>query len=445
MNQTRKFLSTFALAALLVLTFITPAHAFDGRGGDRVAIGSDEVVNDDLYVSAQEFVLDGRVNGDVIAFGQIITINGTVDGDLMTAGQTVVVNGEVTGSIRMAGSVLFIGEEASIGGDIVSAGYSLEVQPGSAIGQDLVFAGAQISLAGDVARNVQVSTAAFELSGNVGGNVNAEVGDANQGQAGPPPMMFMPQSTVPVPNVKPGLTIDPSAKIEGDLEYSQAKDLTFPAGVVGGKVTRTAPQVRGGTAAREETTGQKVGKWMLGFVRNSVTLILIGLLLLWLFPSFVGGLSAQLQAKPLPSLGWGVVAWAGFFFAIILVVCVTILGGILFGVLTLGQLTGTVIWLGLLTVFALIVGFVLATTFVAKVVFGAALGKWMLARANSSLAEHRYWPMVLGVLITVAVIALLSFPLIPGFLGGLLNFAVVLFGLGALWLWGGERMVRKTA
>jgi hypothetical protein len=50
--------------------------------------------------------------------------------------------------------------------------------------------------------------------------------------------------------------------------------------------------------------------------------------------------------------------------------------------------------------------------------------------------------MVIGVIITVAVIALLSFPLIPGVLGWLLNFAVVLFGLGALWLWGRERLVR---
>ena len=444
MKQTRKFLSIFALAALLMLTLITPAQAFDGRGGDRVVIGADEVINDDLYVGSEVFVLDGTVNGDVIAFGQTVTINGTVDGDLIAAAQTVVVNGEVTGAIRMAGSVLFVGEEASIGGDIVSAGYSLEVKQGGAIGQDLVFAGAQILLAGDVARNVQVGTAAFELRGNVGGDVNAEVSDPEQGRAGPPPTMFMPQSSVPAPNVPQGLTIDPSSKIEGNLEYTQTKDLTIPAGVVSGEVTRTAP-VSDETAAREETTGQKIGKWALGFVRNSVTLILIGLFLLWLFPAFVRGLSTQLQAKPLPSLGWGVVAWAGFFFALLVVVCVTLLGGLLFGVLTLGQLTGTVFSLGILALFGLIVGFVLVTTFVAKVVFGAALGKWMLARANSPLAEHRYWPMVLGVLITAAVIALLSFPLIPGFLGGLLNFAVVLFGLGALWLWGRERMVRQAA
>ena len=445
MKQTHKILSLVALAALLALTSITPARAFDGRTGDRVVIGADEVVNDDLYVGAQEFVLDGTVNGDLVAFGQTVTINGTVDGDLMAASQTVVVNGEVTGAIRMAGSVLFVGEGASIGGDIVGAGYSLELQQGSAIGQDLIFAGGQILLAGDVARDVQVGTAAFELRGNIGGDVNADVADAEQGRGGMPPMVFMPQSSVQAPSVPQGLTIDPSAKIEGNLAYTRSQDLTIPAGVVVGEVIRTAPQSNGGTAAAEETTGQKVARWALGFVRNSITLILIGLVLLWLFPAFVRGLSAQLQAKPLPSLGWGVVAWAGFFFALLVVIFLTILGAILFGVLTLGQLTGTTIGLGLLTLLGLILGFVLVTTFVAKVVFGAALGKWTLSRLNSPLAEHRYWPMVLGVLITTAVIALLSFPLIPGFFGGLLNFAVVLLGLGALWLWGRERMARRTA
>jgi cytoskeletal protein CcmA (bactofilin family) len=444
MNHIRKFLSVFVLAALLALTFITPAHAFDGRGGDKVVIGSDEVVNDDLYVGAQEFVLDGTVNGDLIVFAQTVTINGTVDGDLMAAAQTVAVNGEVTGSIRMAGSVLFVGEKASIGGDIVSAGYSLEGKKGNTVGQDLVFAGGQILLAGDVTRNVQVATGAFELRGNVGGNVNVEVGEADQGRTGPPPAMFMPQSTIAVPNVNPGLTIDPSATVAGNLEYTQTKDVTIPAGVVGGKVTRTEPSTKG-AAPREETAGQKVAKWGLNFVRDSVTLILIGLFLLWLFPIFMQGLSDLLRAQPLPSLGWGVVAWAAFIFTVLLIVCVTVIGGVLFGVLTLGQLTGTVIWLGLLALFGLIGGFLLVTSFVAKVVFGTTLGKWILARANSPLAEHKYWPMVVGVLITVAVIALLSFPLVPGFLGWLLDLAVVLSGLGALWLWGRKRMTKPTA
>jgi hypothetical protein len=253
----------------------------------------------------------------------------------------------------------------------------------------------------------------------------------------------MPHSTIAAPTVRPGLTIEAPATIAGDLKYTQSKDVNIPAGVVNGKVTRTPP-TRNANAPLEETSAQKITKWGLNFVRTSITLILVGLLLLWLFPFFVRGLSDQLQAHPLPSLGWGAVAWAAFFFVLMLFSAATILGGLLFGLLTLGQLTGAVIWLGLLALVGLIIMFALVTTFIAKVVFGAALGKWILLRANSPLAEHRYWPMVVGVMITVVVIALLSFPLIPGLLGWLVNFAIVLLGLGALWLWSRERMIKRA-
>jgi hypothetical protein len=52
--------------------------------------------------------------------------------------------------------------------------------------------------------------------------------------------------------------------------------------------------------------------------------------------------------------------------------------------------------------------------------------------------------MIVGVLITLVITTLLSFPLIPGFLGWLLNFAIVLLGLGALWLWSRERTLRPA-
>jgi cytoskeletal protein CcmA (bactofilin family) len=439
MISIRKFLSISALVALAALSFASPALAFDGRSGDRVVIESDEVINDDLYVTAGEFILDGTVNGDVIATGQTITINGTVEGDVMAAGQTIVVNGTVSGAIRIAGSVLLVNENASIGGDILGAGYSLEIKKGSRIGQDIVFAGGQMLLAGDVSRNVQASTGAFELRGTVDGNVSAQVGEP--GQAGPPPNFFMPQSPVPIPTVNPGLTLDPSARIEGNLEYTQTRDVPIPEGVVAGDIMRNEPAA--GPAARQETTSERILKWGANLLRTSITLILIGLFLLWLFPFFMLGWSTKLQSAPWPSLGWGVVAYAGFFFIVLVIIVVTILGGLLFGALTLGGLVGTVILVGILALLALIFGFILATAFVAKIVFGQALGRWLLTRSNSSLAGHRFWPMIIGVLITVAVVALLSFPLIPGFLGGLLNFAVILFGLGALWLWGRERMAGR--
>ncbi len=442
MSKTSKLLSAVVLFMLLSLTIASPAYAFDGRGGDKVIVPSGQVVNDDLYAGANEFILDGTVNGDTVAFAQIVTVNGTINGDLITAAQTVVINGTVSGSVRMAGSVLFVGEKARIGGDVLGAGYSLELRKGSTVGRDVVLASGQALLAANISRNVIAYTGGLEIDGDVGGNVKAQVGEANQSQAGPPPTMFMGPSTVPVPMVKPGLSVDPEATIAGSLEYTQDTNLTLPAGVVAGKITRSNQPQQSNEPAPEKTQTQKIVDWMLRSGRSLVTLLLIGLFLLWLFPVFTASVSSQLESKPWPSLGWGVVAYAGFFFILLLLVFVMILGALIFGLLTLGSLSATIVVLGLLALFGLVIGFVLATSFIAKIVFGITLGKWILARTSSSIANHRYWPMVIGVAITVAVVALLTFPLVPGFLGWLLNFAIVLFGLGALWLWGRQRMTR---
>jgi hypothetical protein len=141
----------------------------------------------------------------------------------------------------------------------------------------------------------------------------------------------------------------------------------------------------------------------------------------------------------------GCCSLCNFFLALLLIAVLIILGGLLFGVLTLGGVAGTIVSVGVLSFLALILGFVLVSSFVAKVVFGQTLGRWLLARVNSPLVEHRFWPMVIGVVVTVAVIALFRFSLIPGFVGTLLNFIVILFGLGALWLWGRERVARRPA
>jgi hypothetical protein len=172
-----------------------------------------------------------------------------------------------------------------------------------------------------------------------------------------------------------------------------------------------------------------------------VTLVLLGLLLGWLAPRFLKGSASRIETQAWPSLGWGAVAWAAFFFALLLIVIVMIAGGLLFGALTLGGLSGTVIWLGILAIFTLSVLFVLATAYITKIVVGTALGKWVLSKINPDLAEHKYWPMILGVVLIVVVVGMFRFPMLPlGFFGWLLNFIIVLFGLGALWIWGRDRI-----
>ena len=84
--------------------------------------------------------------------------------DLMTAAQTVVVNGTITGDVRMAGSVLFVGEKAVIGGDLLGGGYSLEVRKGSTVGRDAVVpAGVHPTLSAHIAKAVSSRAVRIEL------------------------------------------------------------------------------------------------------------------------------------------------------------------------------------------------------------------------------------------------------------------------------------------
>jgi len=448
MKLSRKLLSAFSLFALLALTVVTPAYAFEGRSGNDVVIQQNEVINDDLYVSAQTFTLNGTVKGDVVVGAQTVIINGTVDGDVIAAAQTVVINGTVSDNVRIAGAALQIGNKAQVGSDVIAAGGSLEIQQGSQIGRDVVVGSGQVLMAGDVTRNVWAGTGGLDLRGSVGGDVHAYVNVDENSKTSPPMQMYMGQSPIMIPPVQPGLTVEDNAKVGGDLQYTGTVDVPIPTAVVAGKVSRVAPQVNNQKVAapRVITPAEKVLTWVLGLLRSMVTLILIGLLLIWLFPKFMQALPEKLKTQPWPSLGWGAIAWSAFFFALLAILLVMILGGIVFGLLTLGGLSGTIIWLGIFSLFGLTVLFILVTSFLTKVVVGDAIGKWLLKQTNPALAEHKVWPMVIGVIVIVLVVGLLRFPLIPlGFFGFLVNFAVVLFGLGTLWLWGREVMQARKA
>ena len=444
MSRTFKLISVLAVLTLLALTVATPVRAFESREGQNIVIEKGEVVEDDLYLFADTIVVNGTIKGDLVAFGSNITVNGTVEGDVMAAGQSVVINGNVKDDARSAGAGLQVGSSAVIGDDLIAAGASLETQAGSTVGGDLVSGSAQALLAGDVTGDVTVGAAGLALRGTYGGDVHAYVDMTSDSEEMPPLNMYMTDMPISIPSVPAGLTVSDSARIAGDLEYTSTFDLDIPSGTVAGKITRTEPQVDPQMQVVEQTSAQKVGTWALGLLRSSVTLILFGLFLGWLFPKFMKLLPETLRVKPWASLGWGAVAWAVFFFALLAVILAMIFGGILFGIFTLGAVTGTIIWVGILLLFAMTVGFVLATSYLTKIVVGEWIGKWILSKLNPSLSEHKVWPMVLGVVIVVAVIGLLNFPLVPlGFFGWLANFAVILFGLGTLWLWGREKFAKQ--
>ncbi|MCZ2126518.1 MAG: hypothetical protein LC099_01950 [Anaerolineales bacterium] len=427
MKTVQRFIGAVALAALCSLSFTPSALAFDGRSGDQVVVAAGEVVNDDLYVSAREFTLDGVVKGDLVVVGEYVVINGTVEGDLIAAGNTVVVNGTVKDDARIAGAALQIGDKASIGGDLVAAGASLEVKAGGEIGQDALFGGGQALLAGDIQRNLSVGAGALEIDGKIGGNVRAEVGETQEGSVSP--TMYFQDVKISTPNVQSGLTINDGAKIGGDLTYTQSKDVEISETVVAGKTTRKTPTENARPAPHK---AKAAANWTFDLLRKIATLFLLGLLLVWLAPNFLKNLRAKIQSQPLPSLGWGVVAYIAFFVILFFIVVAIIVGGIFFGVMTLGSMVGVIVGTGSLSIFALSLGFALFVGFGAQILAAQIGGKWIFERLHSPLADHKIWSLLLGAIVVGLLVKL-------PFVGWLAGVLIAFFGLGAFWLWMREK------
>jgi hypothetical protein len=420
-----RFLVLFGLVSVLtsLLLFATPAWAIETRAGENVTIGPDEVVEDDLYVGANIVTVEGTVRGDLVAVGGTVRVDGgTVEGDLISAGQTVIVNGRVEDDVRIAGQALLVGEDAQIEDDLIAAGFSLQTERGSTVGGELLYGGYQALVAGNVGENLRGGMTAFELDGEVEGNVNVEV---DGGGAQPAGGQFAPSPpAVPIPTVEPGLTLTDMAQIGGDLRYKSSSRGEIASGAqIGGDVSY---QQRSAEEARPAQTG--AAAVLLESLRRLVVLLLIGLLLVWLAPRLVRGVGDTMRSRPLLSLGWGVLDFLIVGVLVIVVLAATILLAIVFGLVTLGGLIPAIVSIGILTDAVLMVAFLISIFYLAPVVVSFLGGRMLLGQFQPDREAGRVLPLVIGILLYVILRA------IP-ILGAIVAVIVVLLGLGALSVW----------
>ena len=248
------------------------------------------------------------------------------------------------------------------------------------------------------------------------------------------PFTFMPNMPA-VPSVAGGLTIKSGASIGGDLTYTAIPETMIPPGTVSGDVLHKLPVI---VTGKEQTVTEKTSSWFFTNLRNLVTLLIVGLLMVWLVPKLVQNGANAVNAKPLPSFGWGIVTIFGFFFALLALTTVVVIVAIVLGIVTLGDLLGTVIWAGIITAAGLIFGFSVAVGYVSKIIVSYVGGRLILTRLKPEWAEKPYWPVAFGVLIFAILVAI---PL----LGWIINLIVVLLGLGALWMLGWDKFKSRPA
>ncbi len=406
--------SLIGIAVVLSLLLISSGPSLaEVRQGNEVLIAKDEVIDDDLYVFAQKVTVNGTINGDLIVVGQQININGSVDGDLIAAAQQVLVNGKVSDDARIAGQVLTFQDGSDVGDDLIAAGYSLECTKASHIGGEVKYAGYQSVFAGRVEKKVELASANSELSGSFGGDIEAVVDGGDYGAAGFWGAEF--------PSVPPGLTVTESADIVGNLSYQSTREaIISPESTIAGEVEHSQIE---SVVDQPPTIAERA----IAFAKQFFALFFVGLLVIYICPKWTEQVVNNVGRRPLASLGWGVLTLIAVIAGAILLLVATIAIAVLLGFVSLDNLILAWVGLGALTTAVVIVGFLVFSTWVAKVIVSVWAGNRII-NGPDWISKQRFLALALGVLILGAL------TWIP-VAGRVIGLVVMLMGVGSTAIW----------
>lgn len=420
-----QILLALSLLALLLLLGVGSVAASDIRNGDSIVIGSGEVIDDDLLLFGNTITMNGTVNGDLIAFGNTVTVNGTVNGSAVLGGQSLRVNGTVKGTLYAGGTSMVLGSNAVVERNAMVGAYGLQSDPGSVIRRDLSMGGMQAVLSGKIDRDLNFGGQALELNGDIGRNVRAEVAEATQF----PTNINFGQNLPPA--IQPGLRVSKDAVIGGQLSYTSPTE----------QANAILAQPVGGVVFQQQQVDAQAApvvspyEWLFARVRDFFTVLVIGLLALWLIPKWVNTAVEHAHTKPLASTAWGLVMLiAGYAIALVAIVAIVAIG-IVVGTTTLGGLAAAVFGVGLSAFTIYVTVFTALVLWGAKVIVACLTGTLLLHAIAKQSAVNRFLAFVIGLLLFEIVAA------IP-ILGPIVTFVVMLLGLGAIWYVYYER--RKT-
>ena len=390
------------LAAFLILAFASPTRAAEFRGGNNVVIAADEVIDDDLFVSGSIIEIDGTVTGDLFATGSQITVDGQVGGSAFLSGYSISVAGDVDGSLYSGAYSLVVERGAVIGRNIYFGGFSLIVEGGSSVGRSVYTGSYQTVIDGDVADDVSASSAALVISGSVGGDVTGQVQEADGGAG-----TVFPSFPGSVPIRSPGLDISDSAEIGGDIDVQVSeRDRPEPGRLIRRFVGRTITD--------------RVGEFL--------AILIVGGLLLWLWPAAMLLPRKQAREEPLPSAGWGCVSVIAFYVLLPIAGILLFVLALLGALVSFGQLFGDILGIGGSALALIFFTFTFVLSIVTKAIVVFLGGRWILERLMSDFSGSS-WANFGALALGVFIFEILR--VIP-LLGWLLSVIVTIIGLGAI-------------
>lgn len=302
------------------------------------------------------------------ASGTVVVEEGeTYDGIDGVAG-SIVVYGTVTGDVTGAAGDIHVAETGRVEGSIEAAAGAIRVD-GTVVG-DVSVGGGRVSVrdTAHIGGDLDVGAGSLSVDGRIDGDVRAGAET---------------------------IVIGPNANVGGEFRYDADNFAQDPAATVDGGVVEDS-DLRGGTGGMRGAFS--VPAWLVtvyGLLAN----LLLGVLLLAVFPSFSSEVASRVADEPVKSGGVGLLSLIGVPIALALV-AITIVG---IPLAIVGAIAfGAAIWVG--------------------VVYGQyAVGAWTLGLAG---VDNRWLALLVG-LVGFAILGMIPI------LGGLLDLIALLLGLGA--------------
>jgi cytoskeletal protein CcmA (bactofilin family) len=340
-------ISSFLLARLVVAQE-------NQQSGETVVVPQDRTINEDYFAAARSIVVQGTINGDAYLAGGEVVVSGVAGEDLLVVGGTVTITGRVAEDIRVIGGQVTISGE--VGGNITASGGNVTIADSARVGGSLVSAGGNVTVLAPIAEGVNIFGGRVLLANTIGGNANI---------------------------IAQELTLTSNAQIAGTLTRNP-----LPQGPM-----RQPPD-------EERIAGFITRTALTLLIIDLVSSLIIGLILLYLFPVATRAIVDAIGQKPLGVLGIGLLI-------LILVPFVIFL------------LFATVVGIPLALILTAIF---LIAMYLTKIYIALFIGRLILRKAALG------WAFLLGLVLYEIV----SF--IP-FVGLLLGLFTLLFGLGAIF-WG---------
>jgi cytoskeletal protein CcmA (bactofilin family) len=397
-----------------VFSVVSPAHAQGIKINLDDSIPSGEVVNNDAFLAGTTVKVDGDVNGDVFAGGGVVEVNGKVEGSLFAVGQNVVINGTVGGTVYIAAVTLDIGPEAELDNNLYFIGASLNTEQGSVIKRDLVVVSMGANLSGEIDRNTV-------------------------GMIGPWELFKWFMNLIGRPVFEPGTSsssVAPSFRTESQPVLISGF-LPWQSPLLADQSANSAPAIsakisQGDQLAQTDSgvDSEQVTKWLTSIGVEFVTLLIFGLIAIWLFAPFLKRSGEKLESKPLQSTGiglLGLVISVALIGVVILVAVLILMLGVGLGALGLWDLAWAVWGVGFSS---LGLAFWLSLLFVSygtKVIVAFLVGTLILRRLAPKSLQYKILPLLLGLVIYVLLAWLPYF-------GWVVAVMVNAVGLGAAWL-----------